>query len=65
MREGSVDFASVLASFFLLWRSCGSFFRFFDAFYLILHFLNDFCRFWIDFSRFWEGFGMDFGMIFQ
>ena len=42
-----------------------SFFRFFDAYYVILHFCGDFRLFVFDFWRFGEGFGKDFERIFR
>ena len=58
-------FRLYVGSFIAIFRFCGSFFRFFDASYVVLRFFNDFFRFWIDFSRIWEGFGRDFGRIFR
>ena len=40
-----------------------SFFRFFDAYYVILHFCGDFRLFVFDFWRFGEGVGKDFERI--
>ena len=59
--RGSVDFALC----WLIFRSWGLFFRFFDASEVILRFFDVFFRFFFDFWWSGEGFGKDFGRIFE